>query len=132
MELYGDKRKKSKKKWVKNNPDKVKATTQRYLKKHPEKSLAKNRKRRADKKNVEHENYSTEDIINIYGTKCYLCKKEIDLSATRRTGFGNWQDGLQLDHVIPISKGGSDTIKNVRPAHGLCNLRKGVLPSLPQ
>jgi 5-methylcytosine-specific restriction endonuclease McrA len=27
--------------------------------------------------------------------------------------------------VIPLSKGGNDTIENVRPAHAICNLRKG-------
>jgi len=32
--------------------------------------------------------------------------------------------GLQIDHVIPIVKGGPDTLNNVRPAHGLCNIKK--------
>jgi len=35
------------------------------------------------------------------------------------------QDANTVDHIVPISKGGNDTIENVRPSHGLCNLRKG-------
>jgi len=31
---------------------------------------------------------------------------------------------LHIDHLVPLAKGGSDTLENVRPAHGICNLRK--------
>jgi 5-methylcytosine-specific restriction endonuclease McrA len=30
-----------------------------------------------------------------------------------------------VDHVIPISEGGTDTKANVQLAHRICNLRKG-------
>ena len=32
--------------------------------------------------------------------------------------------GLTVDHVIPLSKGGSDELENLRPAHWICNNRK--------
>ena len=35
-----------------------------------------------------------------------------------------WQRGLHLDHVVPLSKGGSDLIANVKPSHAQCNLKK--------
>ena len=34
-------------------------------------------------------------------------------------------DDLHFDHVIPLAKGGLHTAANIRPAHALCNLRKG-------
>jgi 5-methylcytosine-specific restriction endonuclease McrA len=34
------------------------------------------------------------------------------------------KQGLTLDHVIPLSKGGTDTMDNLRPAHWLCNIKK--------
>ena len=31
---------------------------------------------------------------------------------------------LQMDHVVPLARGGSHTYGNLRPAHGHCNRRK--------
>jgi 5-methylcytosine-specific restriction endonuclease McrA len=31
---------------------------------------------------------------------------------------------LHIDHVYPLSKGGLDTLENVRPSHGKCNIVK--------
>jgi 5-methylcytosine-specific restriction endonuclease McrA len=33
--------------------------------------------------------------------------------------------GATIDHVLPISKGGLDTMENVALAHWICNIRKG-------
>jgi 5-methylcytosine-specific restriction endonuclease McrA len=116
--------------WAKNNPEKIKESNRKRRLKNPERDRVATRLRKARKKNVEHEKYTTQDILDTYGTVCYLCNKEIDLTANRKTGIGNWQYGLQLDHVIPISKGGSDTVSNVKPTHGICNLRKRDSSSL--
>jgi 5-methylcytosine-specific restriction endonuclease McrA len=42
----------------------------------------------------------------------------------RQTGLKGWENGLQLNHFIPISKGGPDILENIRTIHGLCNLCK--------
>lgn len=97
-------------------------------KKHrnPEKRRSAWRKRNALINGNRVEKYSDKDVLEIYGTCCYLCEKEIDLNASRRTGMGeNWEVGLNIDHVVPISLGGPDTIENVRPTHVLCNIKKG-------
>jgi 5-methylcytosine-specific restriction endonuclease McrA len=63
--------------------------------------------------------------LNKWGSDCHLCKKPIDLQAPRATFQQGWESGLQLDHVIPISSGGPDTLENVKPSHGKCNIAKG-------
>jgi 5-methylcytosine-specific restriction endonuclease McrA len=84
------------------------------------------RKGRALRNGVDHDGYTKFDVLDNYGTDCYLCKKPIDLDAPRRAGMPGWEKGLQIDHVYPIMRGGSDTLDNVRPTHGLCNNRKNA------
>lgn len=52
---------------------------------------------------------------------CYLCGEEID-----------WHPASHLDplafvvdHIVPLHKGGPDTLDNCRPAHRRCNRAKG-------
>jgi hypothetical protein len=77
------------------------------------------RRYRARKKNNGYEKYTEQDIFNKYGTDCYLCQKSIDLNIPRTE-----PEGLNIEHVIPIVKGGPDTLENVRPSHRNCNLSK--------
>lgn len=135
-----EKKRKSAKNWAQRNKEKnSKYGKEYYLKTiedqrlrgklyrelNPQKSNERQRKRRANKKSVEFEKYTEEQVLNLYGKICYLCKKEIDLNASRWIGRGNWQNGLHIDHVIPIAKGGPDKLENVRPTHALCNIKKG-------
>jgi 5-methylcytosine-specific restriction endonuclease McrA len=113
------------KEYRKNNPAKFRAKQKKYWAKHPEKAAEFNRKRRADKNSVEHVPYTVQQVLKKYGKNCHICGDLIDLKANRKVGKKGWEKGLHLDHVIPISKGGPDTIENVRPAHGVCNIRKG-------
>lgn len=68
--------------------------------------------------------YSDEDVLRLYGTDCHICGEPIDLQADRRTGYPGWERSLHIDHVFPLSKGGTDTLDNVKPAHGRCNIIK--------
>lgn len=63
------------------------------------------------------------------GGICYLCGA--------RCSFNDWKPGTvrawsagdtypTIDHVIPISKGGKDTLENVRLACWKCNVSKGA------
>ena len=81
-------------------------------------------RRRAQKNNNGFEPYTEQQVLDLYGTKCHICSKEIDFNAPRKTGKSGWELGFHLDHVIPISKGGADTLDNVKPAHAQCNFRK--------
>jgi 5-methylcytosine-specific restriction endonuclease McrA len=83
-------------------------------------SRARDRRKRANG----YELYTESQVLETYGTTCHLCGLAIDLELPRRAGIDGWEQGLHIDHLIPVSKGGPDTLENVRPAHGLCNLKK--------
>jgi len=118
------------KKWKEANLDRHKTYQKQYREensKSPEWRAKKRResnKRRAQKLGNGYENYSEIEVLNLYGTDCHICSTEIDLLAPRKCGEPGWEIGLHIDHLIPISKGGPDTLSNVRPAHGSCNLSK--------
>ena len=127
------------------NKEKIRALSQAWNEKNSEKNIESSRKyrrnnlhkrrmldiqnkhrRRANKINNGFEIYTEEQVLNLYGTCCHICNEPIDLSAPRSCKQEGWQNGLHLDHVIPMARGGSDTLDNVRPSHGLCNIKKGA------
>jgi 5-methylcytosine-specific restriction endonuclease McrA len=82
---------------------------------------ARQNRKRAIKFGVQTEWYSPMQVVELYGTDCHICNNPIDFDAPRQVGQPGWEHGLQIDHVIPLSKGGNDLIENVRPSHGYCN-----------
>lgn len=68
--------------------------------------------------------YSDIEVVQMYGARCHICLGPIDLDAPRQCGKPGWEKSLHIDHVFPLSKGGLDTIENVRPSHGQCNIVK--------
>jgi 5-methylcytosine-specific restriction endonuclease McrA len=71
------------------------------------------------------EPYSDQQVLDTYGNDCWLCNEPIDLEAPRQVGKLGWERGFHVEHVIPISKGGPNSLSNVRPSHGKCNIVKG-------
>jgi 5-methylcytosine-specific restriction endonuclease McrA len=47
------------------------------------------------------------------------------MDAPRRIGVPGWSKGLHVEHVIALANGGLHSLDNCRPAHGICNVRKG-------
>lgn len=62
---------------------------------------------------------SHEQVVREYGSDCHICREPIDLSLPRTHRFG-----LTVDHLVPINKGGTDDMANLRPAHWICNVKK--------
>ena len=107
-----------------NNKEKIRESQKEYNQNNTHKKREYERKRRALKQRNIHKPYTEDQVLKLYGAACHICKKPVSLSANRSPGAPGWEQGLHLDHVIPISKGGPDTLDNVKPAHGLCNLQK--------
>ena len=60
-------------------------------------------------------------IFNRTHGDCHLCGLEIDFSAY---GDRHHSGGWEVDHSNPKSKGGSDYLRNLLPAHINCNRLK--------
>lgn len=53
-------------------------------------------------------------VIERDGYLCRLCWGEVE------------PDDIHIDHIHPVSLGGSDDLDNLQVAHSRCNLRKGA------
>ena len=80
---------------------------------------ARHNARRAAKKGSQNEVFLNSVVFERDGYVCGLCGKKID----KRTKNPH-PKSASLDHIIPISLGGSHTLNNVQCAHLGCNLSK--------
>jgi 5-methylcytosine-specific restriction endonuclease McrA len=70
-------------------------------------------RRRLQKGTQPFEKFTTLEIANRDGWKCHICRKQVTFTTK------------SIDHLIPLSKGGSHTRANVALAHLVCNRRRG-------
>jgi hypothetical protein len=110
--------------WARTNKDKTREYNRKSYEKDPSKTLIRVRARKIKMKGNGVKSYTLEQVLEEYGSVCYLCEVDIDLTLPRKIGVLGWEFGLHLDHVTPISKGGSDCLENVAPTHAICNLTK--------
>jgi 5-methylcytosine-specific restriction endonuclease McrA len=101
------------------NPERDRQRSRDYRKNNPEtitklSRLSKLRRRSAI-------GFFTEDQlrarIDFYGGRCYLCSRDWESLPVKQK---------HIDHVIPVSRGGTNWPANLRPACEQCNLRKGT------
>jgi hypothetical protein len=71
------------------------------------------RRRRVDGKPID---YAA--ILAEHGMFCHICSLVIVD-----------ESDLHFDHAIPLALGGPHSAENIRPAHAICNLRKGAKPA---
>lgn len=95
-----------------------------YKRNNPDIARSAAHKRRVAKYGSGHVPYSTQDVIDRYGTLCYLCSDEIDFNASRKSGDAGWQVAFWIEHVVDIAYGGKDNLDNAKPSHAWCNLHK--------
>lgn len=112
--------------WRKGNPDRVQAWNKAYYAENRTRERERNRLKQRDStaKNLRRRSkapvrWSRSDVLEAYGTLCHLCGEEIDMEL-------KWPNVLSftVDHVVPLARGGSNDLKNIRPAHGSCNFSK--------
>jgi 5-methylcytosine-specific restriction endonuclease McrA len=91
------------KNWAESNPEKVrKAKTNNIRKRRAA--------RHASRGNFTVEEF--EELCESYGNRCLAC--------------GNTEAVLEADHVVPLTRGGSDNISNIQPLCGSFNRTKFV------
>lgn len=92
-------------------PEKYLATNREWAKANPEKRALSDRVKRQRKRAAG--TLSAADwraVLERYGSACLACGSD---------------DPPTIDHVIPLSKGGTNTVDNVQPLCNPCNMRKG-------
>ena len=105
--------------WREQNPEKMAESQRRYGREHPEKTKARNANRRAV----------------AYGVDGHLSLANIAAQRTAQNGRCHWCGEkvgrhYHVDHVQPMSKGGTNTSGNIVIACADCNRAKG--PNLPE
>jgi len=55
---------------------------------------------------------------------CHLCGGDIDRRRHEQGNLNYW--GASADHVVPLSKGGTHDLSNLKAAHLICNIRRGA------
>ncbi len=109
-----DKVKEKNKKWRRENPDKVRGRTSRWQRENPSKANEKTR-RYQSRKAIAGGSYSADEweaLVEHYGNRCLCC--------------GRTDVKIVVDHVVPVTKGGSSNIDNIQPLCQSCNSRKGT------
>lgn len=105
-----DKINKKTKEWRELNKEKVIAQNYNYRKQNPDVIKQIQLQRRAKKLKNGLFEISSKEIKKLYNSNCFYCGSK---------------EKIQLDHVVPIAKGGSHSIGNLLPACSTCNASKG-------
>jgi 5-methylcytosine-specific restriction endonuclease McrA len=119
----------------KKNPELYRMIALRWANKYPEKRRALMKKYRSLHKDIVNDRCRLRrkrlrklgtvrykewlEIKKKYNNQCVFCGiSEIELKNKKN-------QSLSIDHIIPISKGGKNTIDNIQPLCLICNIRKG-------
>ena len=95
------------------HPEKVAANPKRHQQENPDWGQAAAAKRRAQYRNAPVNDFSLaqwREMKEAYGSRCVYCLRKMER--------------LTMDHLTPISKGGSHTASNIVPACLSCNSSK--------
>lgn len=94
-------------KWAKENSERIAATKRDHYER--------NRRKRRAAKCAGCGNFTAREFkehCEKYGNRCLRC--------------GDTETVLEADHVVPLTRGGSDDISNIQPLGGYCNRSKFV------
>lgn len=115
--------------WYLANNDRLRAAARNWAQSHRDLVTEARSRRRAWKMAAEYERIDFEAIYERDCGCCWICSDTVDLNLQYPHPLSR-----SLDHVIPLSKGGSHRLGNVALAHLRCNISKKdrLLAHLPQ
>ena len=108
----------SKRKHYELNRDEIIARSKMWAEDNPEKvrqAKANNGRKRRAARHASAGSFTAEEFEELcegYGNRCLAC--------------GDTEAVLEADHVVPLTRGGSDDIGNIQPLCGSCNRKKFV------
>jgi len=108
-------------KYYKKNQGKCRESCRQYQAKNRDSFTDRSRRRRAIKRSVTIEKFSSLEIFQRDQWVCQICKKGVN----RRLKCPH-PLSKSLDHIIPLSRGGSHSKINVQLVHLVCNERAHV------
>lgn len=102
-----------------NKIDELKAKEERYVRESVRKFQKRDNNVKGAINNDINTTFTWEDVLNKFGenTYCYLSGEKINL----------FENNYNMDHIIPSSKGGSNTFDNLGILHKTVNYMKGNL-----
>lgn len=100
--------------WYHANCEKVRAQAREWYHANREKARANNHKRRARKRGATIGKVDFKALFIRDKGICQICQKPVSKK--------EWH----ADHVIPLSKGGEHSMRNLQVTHARCNLSKGA------
>lgn len=104
------------KRWQAENSERRRLARQKYSKAHPEKAAESWRRRRAR-------------LIGAEGSHTFAEVQELFARMDNRCAYqmpGCTFTATAIDHIVPLARGGSDSIENLMPACKSCNSKKNA------
>lgn len=108
-------------KWAKENPEWRAANRRAWAKANPQKVAANTQRRLARKRGVPADKVTVMELLVDQDFKCHLCGNAIDPDCRYPD-----PECPTIDHVIPLSRGGTGLRENLKAAHMRCNSAKGA------
>jgi 5-methylcytosine-specific restriction endonuclease McrA len=112
--------------WRKNNPEKVAAQKKRSHKKNPQAQYKRNKKwKQANPLKVKEQDLRRR--ASLLNNGVYLVTpKDLQKISLSKCLYCNSKEKITVDHVVPVSRGGTHSIGNLVPACLSCNTSKGA------
>ncbi len=109
-----DKARKAVTSWVEDNRERSREIKRAWDKRNPQIRIEATRRRQAKIAGATIEKVDYSVILERDNSVCHICKKHVI------------RKDVHFDHVIPIFRGGDHSYENIKVAHSICNLKKGI------
>jgi 5-methylcytosine-specific restriction endonuclease McrA len=97
--------------WEKRNSQRVRASKESNAERNAVCYMRRNARRRGA---AHADAVSPLVVLELHDGACGVCGEDVD------------PFDFQIDHIVPLYRGGLHTYENCQPAHAVCNLEKGV------
>lgn len=116
----------ARKKWAAENPEKIRIAMRKQYLKNRERILANNKRWSLANPQASQAYSTNRRARKLQASGSFTKDQFIDLCEQyeQLCAYCGKKDKLTVDHIVPLSRGGSNYIENIAPACGKCNARK--------